>query len=149
MLLALPTEVNRISPKYTVHLHFEEFPEDDAMMTVFGNEALLFSALYNIAHNACKYSVYSEAFVSLSFEDSHIVITIRDNGTGISPQDIDNIFNPFYRTTQTEEQGNGLGLTLAKSIVALHQGKIKVSSTLGQGTTFVVILPPIPSQHHP
>lgn len=146
MLIALPTEIARISPEYTVHQHFEEFPEDDAMMAVFGNEALLFSAFYNIAHNACKFSAYSEAFVSLSFVDGKIVVGIRDNGTGIPPQDIDKIFNPFYRTEQTDEPGNGLGLTLAQSIVALHHGKIKVNSVLGQGTTFVVTLTPMSVQ---
>lgn len=143
MLLALPTEVSKISIDYVVHLHFDEFPEDESMLMVFGNEDLLFSALYNIAHNACKYSVFKEAFVSLSFIAREIIITIRDNGVGIAPEEIDNIFTPFYRAEQLKEPGYGLGLTLAQSIVALHQGVIKVSSVLGQGTSFVVVLPPM------
>jgi signal transduction histidine kinase len=63
---------------------------------------------------------------------------VADNGRGIAPDHLPNIFRPFYTT---KGDGTGLGLSLARRIVEDHQGRIDVSSTLGKGTTFAVILP--------
>ena len=63
---------------------------------------------------------------------------VIDNGRGIAPDQLPNIFRPFYTT---KGDGTGLGLSLARRIVEDHQGRIDVSSTLGKGTTFSVVLP--------
>jgi len=66
------------------------------------------------------------------------VVEVADNGRGIAPDHLPNIFRPFYTT---KGDGTGLGLSLARRIVEDHQGRIDVSSALGKGTTFAVILP--------
>ena len=63
---------------------------------------------------------------------------MTDNGRGISPEDLPNIFRPFYTT---KGDGTGLGLSLARRIVEDHDGRIDVTSTVGKGTTFAVMLP--------
>jgi signal transduction histidine kinase len=76
--------------------------------------------------------------VSVERKASSAVIEVRDNGRGIAPDHLPNIFRPFYTT---KGDGTGLGLSLARRIVEDHQGRIDVTSTIGKGTTFAVVLP--------
>jgi signal transduction histidine kinase len=66
------------------------------------------------------------------------VISVRDNGTGIAPEDLPRIFDPFF-TSKT--RGSGLGLTTVNRIVSDHGGEVKVSSTPGKGTEVHLFLP--------
>jgi signal transduction histidine kinase len=66
------------------------------------------------------------------------VVEVADNGRGIAPSHLPNIFRPFYTT---KGDGTGLGLSLARRIVEDHHGRIEVSSTVGKGSTFAVALP--------
>ena len=68
----------------------------------------------------------------------YIMITIRDSGTGIPPEQIQFLFDPYFTT---KEQGTGLGLTVVYSIVKKHGGEVQVDSTPGKGTTFTIYLP--------
>ena len=72
--------------------------------------------------------------------DGRVEIAIRDNGTGIPPDVIDKIFNPFF-TTKPTDQGTGLGLALSNDIVRQHGGEIRVNSAPGSHTEMVVVLP--------
>lgn len=76
--------------------------------------------------------------VTLKAQGTMAVVEVTDNGRGIPAQDLPNIFRPFYTT---KGDGTGLGLSLARRIVEDHQGRIDVSSAVGVGTTFAVILP--------
>lgn len=76
--------------------------------------------------------------VNLESHGKAAVVQVIDNGRGIAPDQLPNIFRPFYTT---KGDGTGLGLSLARRIVEDHQGRIDVSSTLGKGTTFSVVLP--------
>jgi signal transduction histidine kinase len=78
--------------------------------------------------------------VSLGRSEDNIRITIRDNGNGISAADRKRIFEPFF-TTKPIGKGTGLGLPIAKNIVAEHKGDIRLESCSGQGTVAVVTLP--------
>lgn len=80
--------------------------------------------------------------------DDKVVIEIEDEGDGIDPQDIDHIFEPFYRASAREiaKGGIGLGLTLSKWIVDIHRGRIEVHSDLDSGSSFSIHLPV--SQNH-
>ena len=143
LLLRLPAEMKKISPSYVVQLDFGELPEDENEITVFGNEHLLFSALKNIAHNACKYAKDRTAFVSLTIEGKNIMVNIKDNGPGIAAEEINHIFQPFYRSGEANNSsipGSGLGLSLANHIVHLYSGLITVHSVPGVGSTFTVTL---------
>jgi two-component system sensor histidine kinase ResE len=73
-----------------------------------------------------------------------VVFEVSDTGTGIPQADLPYIFDHFYKADKARSgqgSGMGLGLTIAKKIVTAHQGRIEVSSTEGQGSTFKVFLP--------
>lgn len=76
--------------------------------------------------------------VELGTQEAFAVTRVKDNGRGISPEALPNIFRPFFTT---KGQGTGLGLSLARRIVESHGGRIEVASALGQGTEFAVFLP--------
>ncbi len=73
-------------------------------------------------------------------EESHVIISVSDNGNGIPHKVVDKIFQPFF-TTKPTAQGTGLGLSLSYDIVKAHGGEIKVDTTEGEGTTFKIQLP--------
>ncbi|MBI4846407.1 MAG: response regulator [Candidatus Omnitrophica bacterium] len=79
-------------------------------------------------------------------EGIYVVISIRDEGIGIAPENIEKIFDPFFTT---KSDGNGLGLASAYSIIKKHGGYISVNSTLGQGTVFEVYLPAVINKRLP
>src|ERR1019366_2384884 len=76
--------------------------------------------------------------VEIGSRDDCATVVVSDNGRGISPQHLPNIFRPFYTT---KGNGTGLGLSLARRIVEEHHGRIEVSSVVGQGSKFEVVLP--------
>lgn len=81
-----------------------------------------------------------EVRIQLRETDTHIKIIIADTGTGIPEQDLSNIFEPFF-TTRSQSGGTGLGLSVCRNIVNLHDGELDVSSVLGKGTQFTLQLP--------
>lgn len=142
IVLALPAEIARINPAFSVHIEFDELPENEERLLVFGNEALLMTAIKNIVVNACKYSSDHIAFVHLKSGERHLEVSVRDNGPGIPGEELGKIFQPFYRVEENRTAGGfGLGLSLADRIVKIHKGTIEVESVLGQGTLFVIKLP--------
>lgn len=96
--------------------------------------------LANLIANALRYTPSGgkvEAVVSVS--GNKIAVSIRDTGTGIPPEDLPHIFDRFYRSEQS--RGMGLGLAIAKYLVAAHNGKIVAESEPGKGTAFRFLLP--------
>jgi two-component system sensor histidine kinase ArlS len=142
ILLRLPGEITKANPLYSVTLDFYQLPEAEEELLVFGNEELLFTAIRNIVTNACKYSDDHHAVVRLSVGGKEIRISVEDRGKGISPEEWENIFQPFYRTEDGHGiPGFGLGLSLARRILQLHKGFITVDSVVGEGSTFFIRLP--------
>lgn len=143
MLMAMPSEIKKISPLYDVRLHFADFPEKESTFIIYGNYALLYSALRNFVHNACKFSKNSTAEVTLSYTFQYVVVEVVDQGPGISPEDQKNIFQPFFRGHRQDNKiyGSGLGLALAHRIIGLHKGHIELFSQIDVGTRFVIYLP--------
>ena len=95
--------------------------------------------LINLLSNAQRYSpAGGHIVVSSRTDNGEIIISVRDSGPGVAPQDSDLIFEPFYRG---DRSGLGLGLAIAKSLVELHSGRIWVESADGQGSLFCVALP--------
>jgi len=78
--------------------------------------------------------------VSTRVDDGTVTLVVDDNGSGIAPQDLPNIWDPFW-TTREEGEGTGLGLAVVHSIVVSHGGTIEVTSTPGSGTRFTITLP--------
>lgn len=142
ILLRLPAALLKIDNKYTVKLGFEHLPPEEKKLLIWGNEALLFSAIDNIVSNACKYSPDNKATVNLSVHTAEIIITVMDNGPGIPVAELENIFQPFYRVNSSIGiNGFGLGLSLANRIIKLHKGRIDVHSPQGKGAVFIISLP--------
>jgi signal transduction histidine kinase len=141
VLLRLPPSMSKINTGYSVALDFSKLPESPESLIIFGNEELLFSAIHNITLNACKYSDDHRALVTLENDQGTILIKICNTGTGIPPHEIENIFQPFYRIDENLAGGGfGLGLSLAKRIIKLHDGEIDVKSRQGEETCFTVSL---------
>ncbi len=145
LLMRVRTDIKRISPLYEVNLVFDAGMEDATDMGTYGNEHLLYSAIRNIVHNACKFSPDKKADVSLAIEGKYILIFVEDTGPGIPAEELKLIFQPFYRVGKDESKitGSGLGLALAYHIVRLHKGDISVQSELGHGASFKIVLPVI------
>jgi len=112
--------------------------------TVLGNPVRLRQLMGNLIGNAIKYTpAHGKIKVHADAEEGQIIIQISDNGPGIPTTDQPYIFDKFYRGSNIpmDIPGTGLGLAIVKSIVDNHQGRIWVDSTIGQGTTFTVVLP--------
>lgn len=135
-------EMLRSKPRYRIDLHIENLPEFDHDNYIIGNTSLLKSAIKNLMENACKFSPDMHCEVQVSFVPGQVTIRVSDEGTGIAPDEIDMIFEPFYRANDTRGiAGHGIGLSLVKKIVDLHNGRISVESALSKGTTMIVELP--------
>ncbi len=112
---------------------------------VSGNRDSLRELFTILVDNAIKYSGNGkEVIVKAVKKDKHAVVQVQDFGVGIKASEIPHIFDRFYRADSSRSkstvEGYGLGLSIAKSIVDLHHGKIDVKSTPGQGTTFTVMI---------
>ncbi|MEP7142964.1 MAG: HAMP domain-containing sensor histidine kinase [Ferruginibacter sp.] len=142
VLMLLPGEMKKIDRSYLVKLDFDQLPDEEENLLVFGNATLLFAAIKNIVSNACKYSNNRLAKVKLSVQQKEIVIRIEDEGKGIAESELQNIFQPFYRADNSRNiAGFGLGLSLASRFIKLHKGEISVKSLVNRGTTFTIKLP--------
>lgn len=100
----------------------------------------MLEAIDNIVKNALDHTSKGD-FVQIEWRQlaSVVQITVKDNGSGIHPEDLHHIFKRFYRSRfSMDTQGIGLGLPLAKAIIEAHNGTIEVDSELGVGTTFVI-----------
>ena len=116
-------------------------PEDD--LFIQAHPTLVAELVGNLLDNAAKYTEHGTISVSLAACGGNAVLTVADTGRGIPKKDMKHIFNRFYRAGNVSGvQGTGLGLSTVHELVTRqYRGKIKVSSTLGKGTTFTVTLP--------
>jgi signal transduction histidine kinase len=148
LLMRFPSEVKKMDPGYIIELNFDNFPEDEDELLVFGNAGLLYSAVKNIVVNACKYSENHTANLTLRFAENELLITVEDNGPGIKQEEMLFIFQPFYRGTGiSHQQGFGLGLSLAYRIIKLHKGSIVAENKTTGGAFFCITLPVARSFH--
>jgi two-component sensor histidine kinase len=111
----------------------------DKQIMILGDRDQLKQVILNILLNANEATADAGRIqLSLKKLNQHAILSITDSGCGIAPEHLENIFDAFFTTKKT---GTGLGLSIVKNIVSLHQGKIDVSSVLGNGTTFTITLP--------
>ena len=108
-------------------------------ITMMADKTLIEQVLINLFKNAIQaFEEKPDKKISLAAylnEKGNIMISIKDNGTGIEPEALEKIFIPFFSTKKT---GSGIGLSLSKQIMRQHEGSISVKSTVGQGTEFVL-----------
>jgi two-component system phosphate regulon sensor histidine kinase PhoR len=112
------------------------------------DEARLHEVLYNLVENAVKYSHQNgQIHLQATKCGDEVVLSVADNGFGISKEDLPRIFERFYRADKArsrEQGGTGLGLAIVKHIAQLHGGRVEAESEPGRGTTIRVVLPEAP-----
>jgi signal transduction histidine kinase len=109
-----------------------------------GDARRLAQVLLNLAGNAIKFTDEGEVAIAATAEDGHFVMTVRDTGPGIAPEDQGKIFEEFQQVDNSNTRkkgGTGLGLAISKRMVEMQGGTISVESEVGHGATFRVTLP--------
>lgn len=109
------------------------------------DQSLFYRLIYNLLDNAIKYTnEHGEIRITIRESSPWLTIEISDNGVGIAENHLIDIFEPFYRIVDNNESqpsGLGLGLSIVKSIMTLHNGKVEVKSSVNIGTTFYLYFP--------
>ncbi|HEV7382240.1 MAG TPA: HAMP domain-containing sensor histidine kinase, partial [Dyadobacter sp.] len=134
-------EVLITSPDYKISIDYTSIPENERETVIEGNEELLKRVFLNLIDNACKYSENHQAKILIDTNETYCSVTVKDEGYGISEDDLPHIFNPFFRSALTSDlPGFGIGLSICQRIVELHKGHLTVESEPGKGSSFTVQL---------
>ena len=142
LVLDAKETVDSINNKAKINLDFSSLPEQPERLKVNGNQQLLKLALCNLIINGCKYSNNEPVLVALGSDGAHILISIKDSGIGIPEEEMNYIFDPYYRASNAQRfEGYGIGLSLAKNILRIHDGELRVNSIKDRGTTVEIIIP--------
>lgn len=124
--------------KKDIHIRFDgEVPDQ---VRVYGDWQRINQVITNLISNAIKYS-NEGGYVGISFDvrDDYVITSVKDNGEGIPKEDVDRIFERFYRVDKSrsrEKGGTGLGLAIVKHIIEGHNSKVEVKSVPGEGSEF-------------
>ncbi len=124
-----------------VRVVFHRATGSSAMVNV--DRDRIIEVLENLRSNAEKYGA-DPIEVEVHNERRHAVITVRDHGEGIAPEDLPHVFERFYRADKSRnsaQAGSGIGLAIVQEIVEAHSGDVRVESDPGKGCTFIVRLP--------
>jgi signal transduction histidine kinase len=132
--------------KVNIEKHIDFSLSCDDNTTLYADEKQLRQILSNLFSNAIKYSGDS-VHISLScfVEEEQLCIRVEDDGLGIKKDELEKVFQKYYRikNTVTRQEGSGLGLSIVKKLVDLHHGTIDITSTYKKGTIVTVKLPPL------
>ncbi len=122
--------------------------EPDQGLIVYGSDAQLTTAVANLVDNAVAYSPEgSRVTITSRRAGDHVEISVTDRGIGIAPEELDRVFERFYRSDRARSRatgGTGLGLAIVKHIATNHGGRVEVTSQVGEGSTFILRLPAHP-----
>ena len=137
--------VKRLKPiadKANVELRYECFRPVTAQI----DETKIALVMTNLIENGIKYNKPEGGWVNvaLNSDQSFMYLTVSDSGIGIPEESLDHIFERFYRVDKSHSReigGTGLGLAITKSAITMHNGAIKVTSTEGEGSSFLVRIP--------
>jgi len=130
------------------HKALIELELEDNLPDVVGDSGRVRQVVSNLVNNAMKYSREKPRIAIAARKVSKprpaLEVSVSDNGIGIAEEDLERVFDKFYRVRRDEvsaQSGTGLGLSIAKSIIEAHGGRIWAESTLGDGSTFTFTLP--------
>jgi signal transduction histidine kinase len=128
------------SRNMTLEVNLKEAPE-----YCYADPKRLKQIVLNLVNNAFRYTPEGGTVTIVAKEqDGDFLFSVQDTGMGIAPEDVNKIFDRFYRTDRSRDResgGSGLGLAITKALVDAHGGWIKVDSQLNAGTTFTIMLP--------
>jgi signal transduction histidine kinase len=115
----------------------------NALPLMIGDQQRITQILLNIISNACKFTEEGEITLRARHSDDEVLISVRDTGPGIAPEDQALVFEAFRQTRTSLRQagGTGLGMPIARSLAEAHGGRLWLESAPGQGSTFYVALP--------
>ncbi|MBR6806777.1 MAG: hypothetical protein IKM46_00200 [Clostridia bacterium] len=117
-------------------------------ISVFGADQVLDEMIYNLCDNAIKYNrPDGEVFINIYLRDLRPVVSVRDTGIGIPPDDLPRVFQRFYRVNKSHSKeigGTGLGLSIVKHGALFHEAELEIESRLGEGTEIRIVFPKIP-----
>lgn len=153
-LVNLSSVVNGLSTTHEALLESSGimfFTDVDPNVMIIGDQDLISQAVANLLSNAVRYTPENGMVsIELTRENGYAKISVRDTGVGISQEDMKKVFSRFWRADvarQSVDGGLGIGLALVKEVVDQHFGDVSVSSTLGEGSTFVMRIPLAPEDH--
>ena len=133
-------EAEAESRNMQLHVNLKQAPE-----YCYADPKRLKQIILNLVNNAFRYTPEGGTItVEARQEGSDFIFSVQDTGMGIAPEDLNKIFERFYRTDQSRDResgGSGLGLAITKALVEAHGGWIKVASKVNEGTVFTVMLP--------
>jgi len=142
LLWEVKGSVDMINPGNQINLNFSQLPENSESINIYGNSNLLILAITNIVNNACKYSDNSIVMITLSVTAANIIISVKDKGIGIPENELQHVFEPFFRASNTTRyNGYGVGLPLSLTILRLHKGTIAIKPNEPSGTDISILLP--------
>lgn len=122
-----------------------QFDVDPKLDVVDGDENLLTHVVQNLISNAIKYNRKDDAriWVNITDERDYVRVDVQDSGIGIAAEELNKIFDKYYRgrTQEVTAKGNGLGLAIAKTIIAKHGGHLWAESEVNAGSTFSFTIP--------
>jgi signal transduction histidine kinase len=137
--------IESLPPKWKperIELSMNNLPDDPSELIVLANKNLLVMALGNILSNALKFSHGNKVNCTLFQNESKSCISIEDKGMGIREEDLNKIFQPFYRGQNAQGlEGTGIGLSLSEKIIKMYKGNIWVQSKIDLGTRFEISFP--------
>ncbi len=141
ILLEAQQQLQKAQPRYHIELLFSDNSDDEEPL-LLGNEYLLRLAMLNLLENGCKFSSPPACTVALSVGQGQISVDFLDEGIGISAEDAEHLFTPFFRASNAQNaEGNGIGLALSHKIAQLHKGSIAFSPRPHGGSRFSLRLP--------
>lgn len=138
-------DLDPVAEEAGISIHFNDSANQDSHTDVTGSYVLLYRAVYNLVENAIKYNrPHGSVSVSVKQENGQAMVLVTDTGIGISPENQEKIFDPFFRVDKSRSRamgGAGLGLALVDSIAKEHGGTVKVLESSETGSTIALMLP--------
>jgi len=140
LLRDLEKEMRPLAEKKGLQLHLDT---SCSLPPVKADQVRLRQVLFNLISNAIKFTVEGTIEVTMERQAELVVVKVKDTGRGISPEEKENLFDPYRRKVNEGQElgGLGIGLTLSKMYIELQGGQIEVESEPGRGSTFRFTIP--------
>lgn len=137
LIRELVDEIILTSSNQSFQIHADE-------VTIAGDQEKIGTVITNLLSNAVKYAKDKPVIINCYADAYHVTVAIKDEGIGINPQDLDKLFERYYRVENNLTQnisGFGIGLYLSSEIIKRHNGRIWAESAIGKGSTFYFTIP--------